>query len=189
MRTGWQKQPGNALGFSGGPFEDRGDCRAVDSRKYFARAILTAGALALLLSACTSQPPQRTVASVAPTGKPDVTAEQLVGKWGLASYHQEKDRERTIKQAAAQCSNPYVIKAGPNGGVMMHLADDSKPKELKIKVNAQGRTFVGPEGPASIGEDREIASPKPGLVLARFVNREISNRYGTMVYVRCGQRA
>ena len=57
---------------------------------------------------------------------PSVSAVALVGKWGLASYHKDADRARTMKEASAQCNKPYVINQGPNGGVMMYLADQPK---------------------------------------------------------------
>ena len=52
-------------------------------------------------------------------------SEALIGRWGVASFRQEKDRQRVAAQARAQCKLPYTIANGPTGGVMMHVADDS----------------------------------------------------------------
>ena len=61
---------------------------------------------------------------------PAISSDQLVGKWGLASYHKDEDRARTIKEAAAQCKQPYIINKGPTGGVMMYQADQKELSEL-----------------------------------------------------------
>lgn len=81
------------------------------------------GALALLsvfsiiVAGCAEAPPTPVVAT------PAVSVDQLLGKWGLASYRKDADRARTIKEALAQCNKPYIIDKGPTGGVMMYLAD------------------------------------------------------------------
>ena len=45
---------------------------------------------------------------------PAISADQLVGKWGFAAYHEDEDRARTVNEAAAQCNTPYVINKGPS---------------------------------------------------------------------------
>ena len=79
-----------------------------------------AGLGAALLAGCATEPPPAPVVAA-----PSVSSDQLVGKWGFAAYHRDTDRERTIKEALAQCNKPYVIAKGPNGGVMMNLADQA----------------------------------------------------------------
>ena len=51
------------------------------------------------------------------------TAEEIVGRWGVASYQKDADRVRTEAAARRQCGKAYTIAKGPNGGVMMHLPD------------------------------------------------------------------
>jgi hypothetical protein len=113
--------------------------------------------------------------------------ERLVGKWGVASFHNEKDRKRTEAQARAQCSLPYVVAQGPSDGVMMHVADDAKLYELKLKGGAGGKTYLGFEAPAGDPQDREILSASDTMLTLRFVDADANRRYGTFVYVRCSR--
>jgi hypothetical protein len=112
--------------------------------------------------------------------------ERLVGRWGIASFHTDKDRPRTEREAKAQCGQPYTIAKGPTDGVMMHVADDPKLYELRLKGDAAGRTYVGFEAPPGDAQDREIVSSTDSLMIMRFVDPEAHRRYGTFVYVRCG---
>src|SRR5688572_31495239 len=86
------------------------------------------------------------------------TPEELVGRWGFTSYHRDQDRARTEAAAPGQCKNPYVIARGPQGGIMMHLADQRQPTELRLKGSASGKQYIGPAGEAGVAEDREIVS-------------------------------
>jgi len=119
-----------------------------------------------------------------------VRSAEIVGRWGYAAYHRAPDRARTEAAARRQCSQPYVIAQGPSGGVMMHLADASQPEELRLKGSQSGRDFIGPAGePAGGPRDREIVSFDGRVLVLRFVDTEVSTRYGTSVYVRCAPRA
>jgi len=120
---------------------------------------------------------------------PAVTSDQLVGKWGLAAYHRDTDRTRTIKEARAQCNKPYVIGKGPNGGVMMYLADQPEKSELVLKGGPGGVTYLGPPGAAGTADDREISNIDADSFTTIWVDPDNSARYGTMVYERCGKRA
>jgi hypothetical protein len=143
----------------------------------------------LFLAACSTTPqaPEAPQQAVTPTLPPAFPPQDLVGKWGLTAYHKEEDRERTVKAAANQCRNPYVIALGPNGGVMMHLADQSTPSELALKGAPGGKTFVGPQGePPGSAQDREVVSFDKRVLILRWMDPEVQGRYGTMVYVRCG---
>jgi hypothetical protein len=120
---------------------------------------------------------------------PSVTSDQLVGKWGLASYHRDSDRDRTIKEAKAQCNKPYVIAKGPNGGVMMYLADQPQLSELVLKAGADGKTYLGPPGDAGTTDDRQVLDVDPASFTTIWVDPDNAARYGTMVYERCGKRA
>ena len=116
-------------------------------------------------------------------------AEELVGRWGFTSYQKEADRARTINTARGLCRSPYVIAKGPAGGVMMHLADERQPTELRLKANPEGRNYIGPEGEAGVGQDREIVSFDGRVLVTRYVDPDAAKRYGNMVYVRCSPRA
>src|SRR5262249_21670510 len=129
--------------------------------------LLVISALALLLGACgsmslptfsSSQPAAPAEPGVEPEMPSTVHSEELVGKWGLASFQNPNDRARTEKQAAAQCKQPYVIGAGQSGGVVMHLADQATPQELRVKGSRSGKNYIGPSGPPGGPDDREIVS-------------------------------
>jgi hypothetical protein len=118
---------------------------------------------------------------------PAIPPAAIAGRWGLAAYHREEDRGRTELQARSVCSNPYVIGLGPNGGVIMHLADQPQAEELAVKGLAGNRTFVGPAGEAGGPQDREIVSYDGQIMIMRWTDKEVASRYGTTVFARCSE--
>ena len=145
-------------------------------------ALALAGLLSVFIAGCATTPPP--VVTAAPSIAPD----QLVGKWGLASYHKDEDRARTIKEARAQCNKPYVINKGPNGGVMMYLADQASLSELVLKAGKDGATYLGPPGDPGGADDRIVTDVDPNSFTTVWVDPDNASRYGTMVYERCGKR-
>jgi hypothetical protein len=146
---------------------------------------LALGALGTaFLAGCVSEPAPAPVVA-APAVSPDV----LVGKWGFAAYHRDTDRERTIKEARAQCNKPYVIAKGPAGGVMMNLADQRELSELVLKAGPDGQTYLGPPGNAGTADDRQVLDVDPNSFTTVWVDPDNASRYGTSVYERCGKRA
>jgi len=159
-------------------------------------AVLAAG---LLLSGCggmnfsmpsfsggssdTPPPPPPPGAGAAMPSK--YSPEEFVGRWGFTSYQKEADRARTINTARGLCRSPYVIAKGPSGGIMMHLADERQPSELRLKGSPEGKNYIGPDGDAGIPQDREIVSFDGRVLVTRYVDPDAANRYGNMVYVRC----
>ena len=140
---------------------------------------------ALALAACETTPSAPPMPA-RPQYTSPIPAERLVGRWGLAAYHRPDDAARTEAQAKAQCSNPYVITAGQNGGVMMYLADDNKHTELVSKQVAGGPTYIGPpDEPAGSEKDRQVLRFDGQVLVLKWVDPEVSKRYGTMVFVRC----
>jgi hypothetical protein len=128
-------------------------------------------------------PAQESLQSMPPGFPP----QDIVGRWGLAAFHKVEDRARTEKAATDQCKQPYIITLGPSGGVMMHLADQATPTELRLKGAPGNRTFIGPaEDPPGGQQDREVVSFDGRVLALRWVDSEVQGRYGTMVYVRCG---
>jgi hypothetical protein len=141
-------------------------------------------ALAAIAAGCsTGGAPEAPPAAAIPTVT--ITAADLPGKWGLASYRKDEDRDRTQGEAKSACGNPYVIKAGPTSGVMMHLADQSEPSEVFLKVDSRGNTFIGPPGPPQIAQDRWIESYADNVMIMQWVDPGVRERYGTMLFVRC----
>jgi hypothetical protein len=158
-------------------------------RPSFATTIVF-GMLALALAGCATSAPQAPAAPEhvpVPLLPPAFPPKDIVGRWGLAAYHKEEDRARIEAAAANQCRQPYVITLGPNGGVMMHLADQATPEELRLKGAPGGKTYIGPEGdPPGSAQDREVLSFDGRILILRWLDPEVQGRYGTMVYVRCG---
>ena len=150
-------------------------------------------ALALGLAGCATSNPfggpsaPEAPPPVVPTLPPAFPPQDIVGRWGLAAYHKDEDRARIEAAAANQCKQPYIITLGPTGGVMMHLADQAQPQELRLKGAPGGKTYVGPDGdPPGSNLDREVVAFDGRILILRWMDPEVQGRYGTMVYVRCG---
>jgi hypothetical protein len=156
-----------------------------------------ASALTIFLGACgsfslpslSSAPTAAPEPEAAPEMPATIRADEIVGRWGLASYQNPADRARTEIAAKAQCKQPYVIGAGTSGGVVMHLADQATPQELRLKGSPSGKNYIGPPGPAGGEQDREIVSFDGHVLVTRFTDKDAAVRYGNMVYVRCAPRA
>jgi hypothetical protein len=156
-----------------------------------------ASALTILLAACNSMSLPSLSSSSAPATEPGeapempatIRSDEIVGRWGLASFQNPNDRARTEAAARGQCKQPYVISAGTSGGVVMHLADQATPQELRLKGSPSGKNYIGPPGPTPGEQDREIVSFDGRVLITRFIDKDAAVRYGNMVYVRCAPRA
>jgi hypothetical protein len=165
-----------------------------ETRSTVPRAALLVIALGLAVSACSTpgfmqsnEPPPTPSAPDLPS---KYAPEDLVGRWGYTSYQNPADRVRTERAARGQCRQPYVINRGPNGGVMMHLADQREQSEQRLKGSPDGKNYIGPPGePAGGPQDREIISFDGRILVTRYVDPDAAKRYGNMVYVRCAPRA
>jgi len=141
------------------------------------------GSISNPFSTASEQPPPPPMQSLPPAFPP----QDIVGRWGLAAFHKPEDRPRTEAAAADQCKQPYIITLGTSGGVMMHLADQATPTELRLKGAQGGKTFIGPaDDPPGGQQDREVVSFDGRVLVLRWMDTEVQGRYGTMVYVRCG---
>jgi hypothetical protein len=137
-------------------------------------------------------PPQPAMTQPQPVPQIPATirASEVIGRWGYASYHDPKDRARTEANARSQCTHPYVIGQGPNGGVMMYPADQSQLIEMALKGSRNGKNYIGPrDQPAGSTQDQEIVSFDGRVMILRYVDPEVAGRYGTGVYVRCAPKA
>lgn len=146
-----------------------------------AAAIVLAGGLA----GCAADMATGPASAPASASYQTLPAEGLVGRWGMASYRQDKDRPRTIAMARSQCKNAYVIAKGPTDGVMMHVADDPKLHELALKKGSDGKTYLGFATPPGDRNDREVTMAGANEMTMKFLDPDINQRYGTFVYVRC----
>jgi hypothetical protein len=124
-----------------------------------------ASALTIFLGACGSlglTSPTQTAApepGVAPEMPASIRAEEIVGRWGLASFQDPKDRARTELAAKGQCKQPYVIGAGSSGGVIMHLADRRRRRNCASRAARAARTISDhPDRPAASRTARSFRS-------------------------------
>ena len=131
-------------------------------------------------------PPPPSASSASAPPPPNLNPGDFVGRWGYAAYQNDADRARTEVAARGQCNKAYTIGRGPTGGLVMHLADAREPQELRLKQGTDGKAYLGPQGPAPDERDREIITFDGRLLVMRWVDPEVSTRYGTSVYVRCG---
>ena len=143
---------------------------------------LVAMIASLALGACATGPTPPTAVAIQPV---QVNAAELPGDYGLASYHRTEDRERTLEQAKIACNNPYTIAPGTGGGVLMHGARQTQLSEMFVKKGADGRSYIGPQGPAGIAQDRLVISYDNGVLETEWMDPEIRTSYGRMVLVPC----
>ena len=143
--------------------------------------------LILLLPGCnlnplsSSPPPGVPAVAVPPSLRPD----DIVGRWGLAAYHRDQDRARTIVAARDQCTQAFLIDRSPRGNILMLGHDNPQPQEMIVKGSIEGKTYIGP-GPYPGIEDREVVSFDGKVLILKWVNPEVAGRYGIMVLARCG---
>jgi hypothetical protein len=168
-----------------GALLSRGGRRFASLYQRACRGSAIAGLVALTTTGCVLTPDEA-APSAAVAAPAAFARERLVGRWGVASFHDDKDRRRTEAEARAQCGQAYTITKGPTDGVMMHVADDPKRYELRLKGTTAGKTYLGFEAPPGDPQDREILSATDRIMTMRFVDPEVHRRYGTFVYVRCG---
>jgi hypothetical protein len=156
-------------------------------------AMTAAGALALggcqmpSFGSFATPPPEPALAPEVPA---TIRSEEIVGRWGgPTAYHDPSQRARMEAKAKGLCGKPYVIGAGPNGGVMMHLADQPQQQELRLKGGPGGKNYVGPPGQAGGPQDREVVSFDGKVLVMRYIDTDVDGRYGTSIYVRCSPKA
>ncbi len=144
---------------------------------------------ALALGSCTTNQPAMQQPAAAPPLAPEIPSsirpEEVVGRWGYGSYHRPEDLVRTEAAARAACGQPVVIDRGPNGGVMMYLADNAQLQELELKGSQSGQNYIGPPGPAGGTDDRQVVSFDGRTMVLKWMDPEVAGRYGIGVYVRC----
>jgi hypothetical protein len=163
------------------------------TRHLLTAAVLAAAAVMLAACSSTNNPfssnPFSSSAPEAPSTPlppPSLRADDIVGRWGLASYHRDQDRARTEAAARGQCNQPYGIERSASGGVMMLGHDNPARQDMAIKGSYENKTYIGP-GPTPAGaDDREVVSFDGRVLLLKWVDPEVAGRYGISVLVRCG---
>ena len=164
------------------------------------RHLLTAAVLsaaAVMLAACSSSSFNNPFSSnpfssstpeapSTPLPPPSLRAEDIVGRWGLASYHRDQDRARTEAAARGLCNQPFGIERSASGGVMMLGHDNPARQDMAIKGSYDNKTYIGPGPTPAAADDREVVSFDGRVLILKWVDPEIAGRYGNMVLVRCG---
>ncbi len=105
----------------------------------------------------------------------------MVGRWGVASYFEEKDAARMAVVASSACVQPYVINKGAKGGAVMFSAFQGRPVEVKVEGD-RVRALSGDDG-----EDKLLIRAEQRLFVLRYANGEAAQKYGAMIFVRCGR--
>ena len=114
------------------------------------------------------------------------SVDDLVGRWGVASYWKAEDKAKAPGWAWQACGQPSVIGKSDSGNLTMFVADGER-REVKLK----GKTLTPadsklPEGPAN-RHVRTITAFEPGKSFElTWKDNGFAGRYGTVVYVRCG---
>lgn len=163
--------------------------QAIGHSGRFLRGAAVLGLLSALSGCMTAAPPPAPATATALPGTTTgiaITAADLVGDWGLASYRNEADRARTETAAKAACGNPYTVAPGRNGGAMMYLADQTKPSEVFVKTSPDGQTYIGPQGLPAAKGDRQVMDYNQTTLVTEWLDAAVRERYGTMIFVRCG---
>lgn len=117
------------------------------------------------------------------------TAEQLVGKWGIAAYWKTEDAKKARIWAKEACGHPYGIGKGATPDtVNMHIADDPEPHTLHVREQAGSIHLVQPDGEAAGDEARHLrrlSGWDDRSFEVHWVAQETASRYGIHVYMRC----
>jgi hypothetical protein len=114
------------------------------------------------------------------------SVDDLVGRWGVASYWKKEDKASAPGWARQSCGQPYIIEKNEAGNLMMFVAD-GKRREVKLKGKKLTPTEKSlPEGPGKM-HARTITAFEPGKSFElTWDNGRFAGRYGTVVYVKCG---
>jgi len=155
-------------------------------RRSVLSAVLLSAGLPMLTGCSTSSSSAPPPASAGPVIPPSVRAEDIAGRWGLASNHRDQDRPRTEAAARSQCAQPYTIERSPSGGVMMLGHDNPQIQDMTLKGSVEGKTYLGPGAEPAAADDREVVSFDGRVMILKWIDPEVAGRYGIMVLVRCG---
>jgi hypothetical protein len=63
--------------------------------------------------------------------------------------------------------------------------DNPTPQNMKIKVNLEGKTYIGPGPIPGKPDDREVITFDGNVLVLKWVDPAIVERYGITVLVRC----
>jgi hypothetical protein len=142
------------------------------------------GSMPSLLSSADT-PPAQPAPPPGPPPRASIAPDDIVGRWGIASFHRPQDQPRTEVAARNGCSQPYIINRGSEG-VSMLGHDNPQVRDMMIKASTDGRTYIGPGPEAGGMDDREVVSFDGRVLVLKWVDPEVAGRYGTMLLVRCG---
>jgi hypothetical protein len=116
------------------------------------------------------------------TAQSALRTEDLVGRWGVASFFNPAQSAQVIAAARGACAQPYVVNRGRNGGAVMFEAFEGRPREVVVR----GNRIEAMEDP-SPQTSKQILSWDGRMLQFRYAEGEAATKYGTMVFVRCGR--
>lgn len=158
----------------------------------FSSVVVAAG---LMLAGCSGSmpslsslggdaPPAQPAPPPGPPPRASIAPDDILGRWGIASFHRPEDQARTEVAARNGCTQPYVINRG-SVGVAMLGHDSPQVQDMAIKASPDGRTYIGPGPDPGAADDREVVSFDGRVLILKWVDPEVAGRYGTMLLVRC----
>jgi len=136
-----------------------------------------------------SSSPSEQEPGVGPEMPATLRADEIVGRWGPCVVSESQRPCAHRSRGAVSVQTALRDRRRFFRGVIMHLADQATPQELRLKGSPGGKNYIGPPGPAGGEQDREIISFDGRVLVTRFIDKDAATRYGNMVYVRCGARA
>ena len=144
--------------------------------------------LAFALSACIADLEKSGVLETRGVSAP-LSADKLVGRWGLASYHDAKDARRVEAAARGQCGQSLRDRArprrlGPDAHAVRHQGDE-RWRSRAAPAPAISARLGGPQ----IAGDREVIRWDGRVLVLKWLDPQAAATYGTMVFVRCGSTA
>jgi hypothetical protein len=113
--------------------------------------------------------------------------DDFVGRWGLAAYWADKDATAAQGWARSACGQPYVISKSRSGNLLMHIADDTKLKEIEVQAS-RGETRLVPARGATENIERHsrtVSARSANAFTLEWSDPGVASRYGRNVYVRC----
>ncbi|HEY1541024.1 MAG TPA: hypothetical protein VGG01_01330 [Xanthobacteraceae bacterium] len=159
-------------------------------------SVIVIAAAGLMLAGCSGSmpslssltggdaPPPQPGPPPGPPPRASIAPDDIVGRWGNASFHRPEDQARTEAAARNACNLPYVINRSSDGVAMLGH-DNPQVRDMTIKASADGHTYIGPGPDPGSMDDREVVSFDGRVLILKWVDPEVAGRYGTMLLVRC----
>ena len=105
------------------------------------------------------QPPPPPQAPPGPPARPSLAADDIVGRWGIASFHRPEDQARTEVAARNGCTQPYIINRGSQGVAMLgHDSPQVQEHGDQGERRLAAHLYRAGAGPGRREDDREVVA-------------------------------